>query len=372
MDDVPSLIDDSSLHFLDTNVISKEVSCEMSIDMVKPFSPPFKLSEQSRDLLRAIGSLLAPREALALHARAQEALYTSDEMRYLALLKQFQGVSYDQQALTQIYLEGWNLLSALEISSNQDKVLGRQLVRFLLGVVDYGTWPMEKMNIALQALDTGALVSIFKKIVLIEAHDTFRLMLLSLPAASVLKMAKEIFPSFKESAIILYIEAFHTGGLTPFFAAAKNNHVELIESWLEMGIDLNQQDILGRTALMLAAQHGAVDAAERLLECAELNPDLRDRMGCTALYFACLEGHEAIALHLLQNTQVDPNAYSPLLNEGTLHIALRRNNLPMIKAFLAHPKKDLTLPDMAGRSGLERLREAKLESLHDLGLTPIS
>lgn len=367
METAPRLVDNASVHFADTNTTRKAPSDEISFDAAGELSFPFKLSEQSRDLLRAIGNLLVPKEALALQARAQEVLYTSEEMHYLALLEQFQVLSSDQKNLTKIYLEGWSLLSSLKITSTQDRLLGRQLVRFLLGIVDYGVWPLEKMNIALEALDTEVVVSIFKEIALIDAHDTFRLMLISLPPASVLKIAKEVFPLCKESTVMVYIENFHTAGLMPFFTAAKNNRMDLIEDWLDVDIDLNQQDLLGRSALMLAAQQGALDVVIKFLACPQLNVNLRDRMGCTALYFACLEGHEAIALLLLAHPQVDPNAYSVLLNEGTLHLALRRNQLPIINAFLAHPKKDLSLQDMGGRSGLEMLREAGFGNLQFLG-----
>lgn len=240
MDTAPRLIDNSSVRFSDTNATRNVPSYERSFETVGALSSPFKLSEQSRDLLRAIGNLLSPKEALALQAQAQEVLYTSDEMRYLALLEQFQVLSSDQKTLTKIYLEGWSLLSSLKITSNQDRLLGRQLVRFLLGIVDYGVWPAEKMSIALEALDTEILVSIFKEIALIDAYDTLRLMLISLPAASVLKIAKEVFPLCKESTVKVYIENFHSAGLMPCFTAAKNNRMDLIEDWLETDIDLNQ------------------------------------------------------------------------------------------------------------------------------------
>ena len=78
------------------------------------------------------------------------------------------------------------------------------------------------------------------------------------------------------------------------------------------GASLDQQDMMGCTALLCASQAGATESVKALLDPeAEEFPDLelRDNDGDTALLFACMEGHLRV-LRMLLDAGADADARS--------------------------------------------------------------
>ena len=99
---------------------------------------------------------------------------------------------------------------------------------------------------------------------------------------------------------------------------------------LAYGADPDKQDILGRTALMVATRHNYEEGVEALLNagaCVEIDSD-----SFTTLSIASFLGHVNI-VNLLLAHGADPNQYNDLIF-SPLVLACLRSNLDVIKALL--------------------------------------
>lgn len=107
------------------------------------------------------------------------------------------------------------------------------------------------------------------------------------------------------------VESFHPNayGQTPLMSAASNGHDEIITFLLKYGQSGNH-DMLGRTALMYAAQHNQAKAIRRLIP---YESGLRDKCGRTALVYAieCRNRH-VIPLLLGEAWLIDFHGKTPL------------------------------------------------------------
>lgn len=86
-------------------------------------------------------------------------------------------------------------------------------------------------------------------------------------------------------------------GRTPLMEAAEGGHVELIQLLLSAGADPNLVDDSGHSALLLAVRRDRRDAADALMEVADV--DQQDTHGNSALIVAVRKNHHAIAGALL-------------------------------------------------------------------------
>jgi uncharacterized protein len=94
-----------------------------------------------------------------------------------------------------------------------------------------------------------------------------------------------------------HVDAKGSGGRTALMIAAHGGHVEAVELLLRFHADVSATDRYGRTTLMLAAREGQRRVAELLIEHgADIHA--RDRTGYTPLFYAA-EGSEAVTALLL-------------------------------------------------------------------------
>uniref|UniRef100_A0A4W4EFE0 Ankyrin repeat domain 44 n=1 Tax=Electrophorus electricus TaxID=8005 RepID=A0A4W4EFE0_ELEEL len=138
---------------------------------------------------------------------------------------------------------------------------------------------------------------------------------------------------------------------TPLHAAAFAGHVDCVQLLLAHDAPVDAVDQSGRTALMMAAERGAVGAVEALLTSASADLGLTDQKGNTALHLACSNGKEECAVLILENLRD-----AALVN--TTNAALQ------------------TPLHLAGRGGLKQVvkellsRGASVQAVDENGLTP--
>ena len=75
----------------------------------------------------------------------------------------------------------------------------------------------------------------------------------------------------------------------PLLCSAETGDIAWMDECLAQGMDPNEQDYFGATALMYAATMGQNDIVHELLE-AKADPSLRDNAGRTCLFLASREG----------------------------------------------------------------------------------
>ena len=110
-------------------------------------------------------------------------------------------------------------------------------------------------------------------------------------------------------------------GWTAIVLAAIKNHQQAVAVLLEYGANPNQQDIYGWSALMRAANLNRSAGIASLLKAVNINLDLRDDSGATALHHGAEKNHLKVVEQLLA-AGADPNV---LDNQG--RTAARRAQL---------------------------------------------
>ncbi|TKC46343.1 hypothetical protein EI555_014198, partial [Monodon monoceros] len=93
-------------------------------------------------------------------------------------------------------------------------------------------------------------------------------------------------------------------GTTPLIIAAQMCHTDLCRLLLQQGAAANDQDLQGRTALMLACEGASPETVEVLLQ-GGAQPGITDALGQDAAHYGALAGDKLI-LHLLQEAAQRP------------------------------------------------------------------
>ncbi|XP_025312768.1 ankyrin repeat domain-containing protein 24 isoform X3 [Canis lupus familiaris] len=97
-------------------------------------------------------------------------------------------------------------------------------------------------------------------------------------------------------------------GTTPLIIAAQMCHTDLCRLLLQQGAAANDQDLQGRTALMMACEGASPETVEVLLQ-GGAQPGITDALGQDAAHYGALAGDKLI-LHLLQEAAQRPSPLS--------------------------------------------------------------
>jgi ankyrin repeat protein len=89
-------------------------------------------------------------------------------------------------------------------------------------------------------------------------------------------------------------------GEVPLMSAARKCHVDIVDFILSHGAKINQQDVLGTTALMFAVMSGQKDTVELLVR-RGANLNVQDMFHETAVDYAVVERYWDIAMLLISN-----------------------------------------------------------------------
>lgn len=120
-------------------------------------------------------------------------------------------------------------------------------------------------------------------------------------------------------------------GWSPLFIACKENRSEALEALLRRGASFDQLDSRGETALLLCARRG-FDRCARLLVEHGANPSALDRRGFSALHLAASSGHATLALWLVDQVGLDPQAPGPW-GKSSIDLARAEEHLDLASAL---------------------------------------
>ncbi|KAL5976993.1 RAC-alpha serine/threonine-protein kinase [Asimina triloba] len=129
------------------------------------------------------------------------------------------------------------------------------------------------------------------------------------------------------------------------FAAVRGDDL-LLHQLLRRGLDPNESDNAGRTALHIAASKGSENCVLVLLDYGA-NPNSRDSEGSTPLWEAMVQRHESVVKLLIDN---GANIYSGDVGQFAC-AAAEQNNLELLEEIV-HCGGDVTLPKNNGTTAL--------------------
>lgn len=138
----------------------------------------------------------------------------------------------------------------------------------------------------------------------------------------------------------------------PLIVCAWQGYADIVELLLEAKYNVDEQDMLGRSALFVASQRGQLNIVKILVN-NKCNIDILDEMKRTSLYVACKKGHKDIVEFLIEKkadiSACDIDGYSPL------HMACESGQTDIVKFLLLtykdHKKEDeIEKPDNIGQT----------------------
>ncbi|KAL9607516.1 MAG: hypothetical protein Q9167_007571 [Letrouitia subvulpina] len=94
---------------------------------------------------------------------------------------------------------------------------------------------------------------------------------------------------------------------SPLSLAAAGGHEAVAKLLIKEGFDIDHKDWYGRSPPMYAASKGHTDIFNLLID-AGAKPDSKDKSGQTSLWFATKGGHNALVGHILNNFSININA----------------------------------------------------------------
>jgi ankyrin repeat protein len=157
---------------------------------------------------------------------------------------------------------------------------------------------------------------------------------------------------------------------SPLLPAAENGHLEIVRLLLKQkGIDpMWQSAAHNSTVLTLAATRGD-DQLVKILLCVEgVNPDRRNREGCSPLFLAAGEGHIEIVKLLIATNAVQLDAKDSIKHQTPLLASLIAGHDAISKLLVDSGAQDLDCGDpiSGGRTALSIAAERGNETLFNL------
>ena len=144
-------------------------------------------------------------------------------------------------------------------------------------------------------------------------------------------------------------------GWVNFWLLCKEGYIEVVQTAIEDGADVNEADFGGRTGLMWALKNSHNSVVQSLLHHPQTDFNKLDLKGCSALHWAVFgDNHEGMVALLAQNdqsiNQKDRYGQTPIMN------AVGWNAVNCFHLLLTNPLVDLDTKDYYERRPQEVLR----------------
>ncbi len=102
-------------------------------------------------------------------------------------------------------------------------------------------------------------------------------------------------------------------GNTALMIAAQNNNIQMLKNLIEVGVNINMQNVDGFTALMIAAQRNSLEVIKELLA-AKANTTVWNKLNQTALQVARSHGKKQAVDLIRSHTEFTYRFKRPVLN----------------------------------------------------------
>ena len=148
----------------------------------------------------------------------------------------------------------------------------------------------------------------------------------------------------------LDLEKPNDDGWTALHYSAKNDSYELVKFFTDMGIDTNLKATDEMNCLHIAADYGHLNLCKTFINEYNVDVQLPDNDGWTALHFSSRNGSFEIVKYLI-NMGIDIN-HKTKHGMNCLHIATHYGHLNLCKALINEYNVDVQLPDNNGWTAL--------------------
>lgn len=138
-------------------------------------------------------------------------------------------------------------------------------------------------------------------------------------------------------------------GISPLYIASQSGYVHVVKALLEADVEVNQA-VDGVTPLMIAAIRGKSDIIKLLAQSSRINLDQQNNLGETALMLCSVSRDVRCIESLMEKgakiEMSDDKGYTPLI-----HAAIR--NCPEIVEYLVEKGCDMEATDRGGLTALQ-------------------
>ena len=140
----------------------------------------------------------------------------------------------------------------------------------------------------------------------------------------------------------------YTTTSTGFIEACYNGHTEIVTLLLkDSRIDVNSEDINGKTGLMCACEKGQVEIVSVLLQDSRIDVNKGNINGMTGFMYACKNGHREIVTLLSKDSRINVNKTDKYGKTGFIH-ACRWGNRELVTLLLQDISIDVNQGDVNG------------------------
>jgi ankyrin repeat protein len=134
--------------------------------------------------------------------------------------------------------------------------------------------------------------------------------------------------------------------------ATRNRNKDILALLLENGIDVNQQDDKGETALMWASKKGHKEIVQMLLQHENIQKNKQNYYGHTALFLASRQGNKEIVEIFLQEKNIEINQRDKTFGETALMKASQVGHKEIVQMLLQHERIEINLQNENGYTAL--------------------
>ena len=142
-------------------------------------------------------------------------------------------------------------------------------------------------------------------------------------------------------------------GTTAIKIAARQRDPTTLKFLLSLSekININIQDGIGQTPLILACRLAGEEVVQVLIRCPTIDVNMADNRGKTALRVACLHGHDTIVSMLLGHEQIQVNK-GDFDNKSPLMVACSLSNIGVVRLLLNREDIDVNAKNKYNETAL--------------------
>jgi len=127
-------------------------------------------------------------------------------------------------------------------------------------------------------------------------------------------------------------------------------------------VDVNIQDQEGKSALHYSVERGHEASILKILEALNVDVNMKDQVGKTSLHYSVGRGHEAVILKILEAPNVDVNIQDEI-GCTTLHYSAQMGHEGIVMKILEAPNVDVNIQDEIGWTTLHHSSQMRHEAI---------